>query len=103
MSFIQAFAAAAPLAGFRRLSRSGMASSASAVMARISAKVGWREGHLIGVAGVLIVLFIAAFSSLIVRQINDASRASNQEHVQQLLKAVTYQLDTMLDEQLGFL
>ena len=60
MSFIQAFAASAPLAGFRRLRQTGMASFASAAMARIATKLGWCESHLIGVAGALIVLFIAA-------------------------------------------
>ena len=76
MSFIQAFAASAPLAGLRRLRLAGMASFASTVGARIAARLGWREGHLIGMAGALIVLFIAAFTSLTVRQINDASRTS---------------------------
>jgi hypothetical protein len=96
MSIMKACATSDPLARFRRLCRARMVSFA-AVVARAADRLGWREGgRLIGAAGVVIVLFIAAFTNLIVRQIDDASRVSNEEHVEQLLKAVTYQLETML-------
>ena len=55
-----------------------------------------RESRLILVVGVIVVLFIAGFAAVMLRQLADASRLSNEEHVAQLHKAVTYQLGTMM-------
>ena len=55
-----------------------------------------RESRLILVVGVIVVLFIAGFAAVMLRQLGDASRLSNEEHVEQLHKAVTYQLGTMM-------
>ena len=55
-----------------------------------------REGRVIGLVGVVIVLFIVAFTNLMLREIDDSSRASGQAHVEQLASAVTYQLGTTL-------
>lgn len=55
-----------------------------------------REGRVIGFVSVAIVLFIAGFTSLVLREIDDSSRASGQAHVEQLGNAVTRQIGTML-------
>ena len=55
-----------------------------------------REGRVIGLVGVVIVLFIVAFTNLMLRELDDSSRASGQAHVEQLTRAVTYQLGTTL-------
>ncbi|MCX7360388.1 MAG: PAS domain S-box protein [Alphaproteobacteria bacterium] len=55
-----------------------------------------RESRVIVLAGAIIVLFIAGFAGLMVRELGDASRLSNREHVEQLHKAVTHQLGTMM-------
>jgi PAS domain S-box-containing protein len=41
-------------------------------------------------------LLVVGFTALVVRQVDQASRRSNEEHVEQLLRAVTYQLDTAM-------
>jgi PAS domain S-box-containing protein len=55
-----------------------------------------REGRVIGLVGVIIVLFIVAFTNLMLRELDESSRASGQAHVEQLTRAVTYQLGTTL-------
>ena len=55
-----------------------------------------REGRVIGLVGVVIVLFIVAFTNLMLREIDKSSRASSQAHVEQLANAVTHQLGTTL-------
>ena len=55
-----------------------------------------RESRLIVAAGAIIVLFIAGFAGLMVRELAHASRLSNQEHVEELHKAVAHQLGTMM-------
>ena len=55
-----------------------------------------REGRVIGLVGFVIVLFIVAFTNLMLRELDDSSRASGQAHVEQLTRAVTYQLGTTL-------
>jgi hypothetical protein len=57
---------------------------------------GRRVSGLIGLIGVVIVLVIAIFAGLMLREINESSRESNQAHVEQLVKAVSYQLSTTL-------
>ncbi len=42
------------------------------------------------------MLFIVAFTNLMLRELEDSSRASGQAHVEQLAKAVTHQLGTTL-------
>jgi PAS domain S-box-containing protein len=97
MSFIQGIAAPASsgVSWFLRLA-SRAASFTATVAAGTAVKFGRQEGRLIGLLGVVIVLFIAGLAGLMVRKIDEASRTSNEEHVQQLLKGVTYQLGTML-------
>ena len=55
-----------------------------------------REGRVIGLVGVVIVLFIVAFTNLMLRELDESSRASGKAHVEQLSRAVTYQLGTTL-------
>ena len=55
-----------------------------------------RESRLIVLGGAIIVLFIAGFAGLMVREVGEASRLSNREHVEQLHRAVTHQLGTMM-------
>ena len=55
-----------------------------------------REGRVVGLVGVVIVLFIVAFTNLMLRELDDSSRASGQAHVEQLTRAVTYQFGTTL-------
>jgi len=69
---------------------------AAGVASRIVAILKRREGFLIGLAGVVLVLFVAGLTGFIVRQVDRASQKSNEEHVEQLLQAVTYQLGTMM-------
>ena len=73
-----------------------VAALATAVRSRMATILGRYEGRLIGLAGVVIVLFVAGFTGLIVRQIDQAAQKSGEEHVEQLLQAVTYQLGTMM-------
>jgi PAS domain S-box-containing protein len=114
MSFIQVLATAAPSfgGGVSRLAER-IVRAASAFASRFAAAFTRREGVLIGAAGASIVLFVAFFTGLIVRQVDQASQKSSEEHVEQLLQAVTYQLGTMMagirqtmryseDELLGF-
>jgi PAS domain S-box-containing protein len=54
------------------------------------------EDRVIGLVGVAIVLFIAAFTSLVLREIEKSSRAASEAHVERLAKAVAYQLGTTL-------
>jgi PAS domain S-box-containing protein len=97
MSFIQVLATAAPsfAGGVSRLAER-IAHAVSAFAPRLAAAFTRREGVLIGVAGASIVLFVAFFTGLTVRQIDQASQKSSEEHVEQLLQAVTYQLGTMM-------
>lgn len=85
----EAPAAALPLIGSRalRLARRKIASLLVAVR---------REGRVIGLVGGVIVLFIVAFTNLMLREIDESSRASGQAHVEQLVKAVTRQMGTAL-------
>ena len=76
-----------------------IASCATTIPGRIAARLlprGQREGPVIGLAGAVMVLVVTAFTSLILREIDVASHTSSQEHVEQLLNSVTYQLDTTL-------
>ena len=43
-----------------------------------------------------IVLVVAGFTALIVRQIDQTAQKSSEQHVEQLVQAVTYQLGTMM-------
>ncbi|MDP1964269.1 MAG: ATP-binding protein [Reyranella sp.] len=97
MSFIQVLATAAPSVGggVSRLAKR-IAHAASALAPRLAAAFTRREGVLIGAAGASIVLFVAFFTGLTVRQIDQASQKSSEEHVEHLLQAVTYQLGTMM-------
>jgi PAS domain S-box-containing protein len=93
---MQVLATAAP-SGWGRLRFGDRAAAAfAAVGPRIVTTLKRREGMLIGLAGVAIVLFVAGFTGLVVRQIDQASQKSSEEHVVQLLQAVTYQLGTMM-------
>jgi PAS domain S-box-containing protein len=55
-----------------------------------------RESLVILLAGVAIVLFIAAFAGLMLSEIDKSSRVANQARVEQRAKAVAYQLGTTL-------
>jgi PAS domain S-box-containing protein len=95
MAYNHAFAApAAPLAWIgarlRRLAgRTGPAAADTLLPAR-------REGRAIAMVGAVIVLFIVAFTNLMLGEIRDSSRASAQDHVEHLAKAVSYQFGTTL-------
>jgi PAS domain S-box-containing protein len=96
MAYLNALADTLPSIGFRLL-RIGSAAAAiprSIVGALLPATR--REGRVIGLVGVVIVLFIVAFTNLMLRELEDSSRASAQAHVEQLTRAVTYQLGTTL-------
>ncbi|HZB53041.1 MAG TPA: hypothetical protein VE527_05420, partial [Reyranella sp.] len=96
MAYLNALADTLPSIGFRLL-RIGSAAAAlprSIVGALLPATR--REGRVIGLVGVVIVLFIVAFTNLMLRELEDSSRASGQAHVEQLTRAVTYQLGTTL-------
>ena len=97
MSFIQPVAATAPLRGSWNLRLADRARSiATAFSARFVAGRRLCEGCLIGLAGAIVLALIAGSAGLMVHQIDEASRTSNEERVEQLLRAVTYQLDTMM-------
>ena len=55
-----------------------------------------REVHAIALAGTVMVAAVAVFTTLILREIDRTARTSSQEHAEQLLKTVTYQLETTL-------
>jgi PAS domain S-box-containing protein len=97
MSFMQSLAAAAQPVGFGRL-RLAERTAALAIALRSwnAATLGRCESRLIGLAGAVIVLFVAGFTGLIVREIDQTAQKSSEEHVEQLLQAVTYQLGTMM-------
>ena len=97
MSFIQTMATTGPSLRRRALQRAErIVRTTSAILPRLAAAFTRREGALIGLAGASIVLFVAFFTGLIVRQIDQASQKSSEEHVEQLLQAATYQLGTMM-------
>ena len=54
------------------------------------------ESRLIALAGVVIVLVVAGFTALVVHQIDQTAQKSSEQHVEQLVQAVTYQLGTMM-------
>ncbi|MPZ34785.1 MAG: PAS domain S-box protein [Rhodospirillales bacterium] len=54
------------------------------------------ESRLIALAGTVIVLLVAGFTAFVVRQIDQTARKSSEQHVEQLVQAVTYQLGTMM-------
>ncbi|MDP1911374.1 MAG: cache domain-containing protein, partial [Hyphomicrobium sp.] len=100
MSFNQALVTALPLANswaLRLVSRT---------MSFVAAGPRWivttllpsmrREGRVIGLVSVVIVLFIVAFTNLVLREIDDSSGASSQAHVEQLGNAVARQMGTAL-------
>jgi PAS domain S-box-containing protein len=100
MSLNQAFVAALPLTASRVLQLAHRAAAfVIAVPGRIIAMLLpaiWREGRVIALVGVVIVLFIVAFTNLVLRQIEASSHASSQAHVEQLVNAVTRQVGTTL-------
>lgn len=97
MSFIQTLAATAPSVrdGGHRLVRR-IVDFVASVAAWIAAALARQAGRLIGVAGALLVLFLAGITGLIMHQMDQASQKSSEEHVEQLLQAVSYQLGTMM-------
>lgn len=54
------------------------------------------ESRLIALAGIMIVLVVAGFTALVVHQIEQTAQKSSEQHVEQLVQAVTYQLGTMM-------
>ena len=54
------------------------------------------ESKLIAFVGVVIVLVVAGFTALVVHQIDQTAQKSSEQHVEQLVQAVTYQLGTMM-------
>jgi len=100
MSLNQTFVAALPPAGSRALRLVGQAASFVAALPRWSVTMVLpaqrREGRVIGLVSVVIVLFIVAFTNLVLREINNSSRASSQAHVEQLGNAVGRQMGTAL-------
>jgi hypothetical protein len=54
------------------------------------------ESTLIALAGGAIVLVVAGFTALVVHQIDQTAQKSSEQHVEQLVQAVTYQLGTMM-------
>jgi PAS domain S-box-containing protein len=96
MAYHHALAERLPSVGFRllRIGSTVAALPRSIVGALLPATR--REGRVIGLVGVVIVLFIVAFTNLMLRELDDSSRASGQAHVEQLTRAVTYQLGTTL-------
>jgi PAS domain S-box-containing protein len=100
MAHHYAFAETLPSAGLRFLNLlSRIGSSLIAVPRSIVGTLlpaTRREGRVIGLVGVVIVLFIVAFTNLMLRELDDSSRASGKAHVEQLTRAVTYQLGTTL-------
>ena len=54
------------------------------------------ESRLIALAGIVIVLVVAGFTALVVHQIDQTAQKSSEQHVEQLVQAVTYQLGTMM-------
>jgi PAS domain S-box-containing protein len=54
------------------------------------------ESRLIALAGIVIVVVVAGFTALVVHQIDQAAQKSSEQHVEQLVQAVTYQLGTMM-------
>src|SRR5215218_5967158 len=54
------------------------------------------ESRLIALAGVVIVLVVAGLTAFVVRQIDQTAQKSSEQHVEQLVQAVTYQLGTMM-------
>jgi len=54
------------------------------------------ESRLIALAGGVIVLLVAGFTALVVHQIDQTAQKSSEQHVEQLVQAVTYQLGTMM-------
>ena len=100
MPLIQAVAARAPTGDPWFLRLAGLAASfTAAVGVGIVARLlppGRRMSRVIGLAGTVIVLFIAAFTGLMLREIEASSRAANQTHIETLAKTVTYQLSTTL-------
>src|SRR5471030_2467402 len=100
MSPIQRFVASAPSGGGGLLRLVGWpVSFAATVWGWIAAWLrppGRRVGCLIGLIGAVIVAVIATFAGLMLREIDGSSRESSQAHVEQLVKAVSYQLSTTL-------
>ncbi|MDP2378617.1 ATP-binding protein [Reyranella sp.] len=100
MSLNQTFVAALPRVGSQALRLAGRTVSFVATLMRwlvtMVLPAARREGRVIGIVSVAIVLFIAGFTSLVLREIDDSSRASGQAHVEQLGNAVTRQMGTML-------
>ena len=96
MAYHHALADTLPSVGFRllRIGSTVAAIPRSIVGALLPATR--REGRVVGLVGVVIVLFIVAFTNLMLRELDDSSRASGQAHVEQLTRAVTYQLGTTL-------
>jgi PAS domain S-box-containing protein len=94
---MQVLAATAPSIGSGIRHRTGRATAlVVAVLARTLATLRKREGKLIGLAGAAIVLFAAGLTGLVIRQIDQTRQKSSEQHVEQLLRAVTYQLGTMM-------
>lgn len=94
MSLIQAIAATMPSTGSRVR---GFVGRAASTVATVSGRVvamalppTRRESRVIGLVGIVLVLFIVAFTNLVLREIADSSRDANQAHVEQLVKAVTF-------------
>ncbi|MPZ34784.1 MAG: PAS domain S-box protein [Rhodospirillales bacterium] len=100
MAHHHAFAETLPSAGSRLLNlMSRIGSTVAAIPRSIVGTIlpaTRREGRVIGLVGVVIVLFIVAFTNLMLRELDDSSRTSGQAHVEQLTRAVTYQLGTTL-------
>ena len=100
MSLNQTFMAALPPVGTRALHLAGQAASFVTALPRWLVTMVFpaarREGRVIGFVSVVIVLFIVAFTNLVLREIDDSSRTSSQAHVEQLGNAVTRQMGTTL-------
>src|SRR5471032_1865127 len=88
MSFNQAITAIAPSTGSQVRRLAGRAASFAAAFSRGSAAKllpsGRRVGRIIGLASTVIVLFIAAFAWLVLREIDESFHARNRAHVEQL-------------------
>jgi PAS domain S-box-containing protein len=100
MSINQAIIAIAPPIGsqVRRLAGRAMSFAtvfSGAIIDRLLPP-GRRVVRIISLASAVMVLFITAFAGLMLREIGESARASSQAHVEQLAKAVTYQLGTTL-------
>jgi PAS domain S-box-containing protein len=97
MSFIQTLTAMSRPAG------SGGLPATERALALLAAARSWiatalarTETRLIVLGGMAIVLMVAGFTALVVRQIDQAAQKTSEQHVDQLVKAVTYQLGTMM-------